>query len=138
MEGTLVVMPPAQGAPRLPPPPQALEGRGNVAVDIILSILTCGIYNLFWQARQMRAVNAMLGIERFRFWPWFFLTLITCGIYHIYHEYVMGSAICEAAERLGRRVPQNLALISLLLSVFGLTIVTDAIQQHEINQILEG
>jgi hypothetical protein len=66
---------------------------------------------------------------------WFLLTLVTCGLYHIYHEYVMGQSITQVQRRFEKEVSDNLSLISLLLSIFGLTIVTDAIQQHEINAL---
>ena len=116
-------------------PIEADEATSNIAVDVILSVITCGIYNFFWQARQMRVVNVLLGEERFGFWMWFLLTLVTCGLYHIYHEYVMGQSITQVQRRFEKEASDNLSLISLLLSVFGLTIVTDAIQQHEINAL---
>lgn len=109
------------------------EAFSNIATDIVLSLITCGIYNLFWQARQFRALNAFVGREEFRFWTWFFLTLVTCGIYHVYTQYRMGAVITEINRKLGLPPNENLALISLLLSIFGLVLVADAIQQSEIN-----
>ena len=118
-------------------PIEAERARSNIAVDIILSLVTLGIYNLFWQARQMRVVNAFLGEKRFSFWSWFFLSLVTCGLYHVYHEYVMGQTITQIQVKRGRESNPNLSMISLLLSVMGLMIVTDAIQQHEINALYD-
>ena len=115
-------------------PEQAIS---NVAIDVLLSIVTCGIYNLFWQARQFRVLNAFLGREQFRFWTWLLLTLVTCGIYHIYNEYLMGRSITTIQRRIGKPPADNLSLISLLLSIFGLTVVADAIQQSEINGFFE-
>lgn len=109
------------------------DAVSNIATDIILSLVTCGIYNLFWQARQFRVLNAFYGSEEFRFWTWFFLTLVTCGIYHVYTQYRMGVVITEINRKVGRPPNENLALICLLLSVFGLVLVADAIQQSEIN-----
>lgn len=122
----------------LPAPPiEAQRAVSNIAAGIIFSLLTCGIYNLFWQARQFRALNAFLGREQFRFWTWFLLSLVTCGIYHIYTEYVMGTSITAIQRNIGKPANENLALISLLLSIFGLMLVADAIQQHEINAFFE-
>lgn len=122
-------------APLAPPPPiSAASVRSNIAVDILLSLATCGIYNLFWQARQFRALNAFLGEERFGFWKWFLLSLVTCGVWHVYTEYVMGQAIHEIQARMGRRPTENLPVLCLALSIFGLTLVADAIQQEEINK----
>ena len=115
-------------------PIRAEEATSNIVVDIILSLVTLGIYNLFWQARQFRVLNAFLGARRFDFWQWFLLTIVTCGIYHLYTEYVMGNTIMEIQRNLGRPVSTNVGLLSVVVALFGTTIVADAIQQHEINE----
>ena len=109
----------------------------SVAKDILLTLLTCGIYDLFWQARQFRTLNAFLGRTQFRFWTWLLLTLVTCGIYHIYNEYLMAKSIVTVQRQLAKPTNENLPLISLMLSVFGLTLLADAIQQTEINGFFE-
>jgi hypothetical protein len=101
----------------------------GIAVSLILTLVTCGIYNLYWQHRQMLAANDMLGSEKYRFLPWLAFTIVTCGLYHIYHEYRMSSDIAQAVGR----DPKNDALIAVLLSLFGLSPVVDAIQQSQIN-----
>jgi Domain of unknown function (DUF4234) len=102
----------------------------NIAVCLILSIVSCGIYNVYWQHVQMQSVNEMLHEERYSFWRWFLLSLVTCGIYHIYHEYRLSTDIASALKR----EPGNEALIAILLSLFGLSFVVDAIQQSQINE----
>jgi TRAP-type mannitol/chloroaromatic compound transport system permease small subunit len=102
----------------------------GIAASLILTLVTCGVYNLYWQYRQMLATNEMLNDERYRFLPWLAFTLLTCGIYHIYHEYRMS---VDIAQVLGRD-SKNDGLIAVLLSVFGLSFVVDAIQQSQINQ----
>jgi len=67
----------------------------GIAASLILTLVTCGLYNLYWQYRQMLATNEMLQTERYRFLPWLGFTLITCGIYHIYHEYRMSTDIAQ-------------------------------------------
>jgi len=46
-----------------PPTPEADSGSftSSIALDIVLSVITCSIYWFFWQARQMRAINHLLG-----------------------------------------------------------------------------
>ncbi len=107
----------------------------SIAKDIILSLITCGIYYLFWQERQMKAMNYLLEEEKFSFIKWFFLSIITCGIYHIYYEYVFGQAVMEAQRRHDRPVSSYLHLLSVGLAIFGLNIVADAIQQEEVNKL---
>ncbi len=115
--------------------PDSGQYVSSIAKDLVLSVLTCGIYGFFWLARQMRALNYLLGEERFNFLKWALLTIITCGIYHVYYEYVMARAINEVQEKMGAAVSGNLPIISVALALIGLHLITDAIQQEEINRL---
>ena len=75
-------------------------------------------------------MNQMLKQEKYSFGLWFCLSVVTCGLYHIYHEYRMSTDLVTFVK--GTSV--NLPIVSLLLSVLGLSIVADAIQQAEINK----
>jgi uncharacterized membrane protein YGL010W len=100
----------------------------NIALDIILCLITCYIYNIYWQYRQMQALNAMLKTEKYSFVTWLLLTIVTCGLYHIYHEYRKSADLDKV---LGRESMEPLAV--LLLAIFGLGLIGDAIQQSSIN-----
>lgn len=102
----------------------------SIAIDIILTIVTCGLWNIWVQARQMRATNFMINKEKYRFWPWAGLTLITCGLWHIYHEYRLSQDISLA---MGKGPSDISPIVHLLLSIFALSIIADALQQSEIN-----
>jgi hypothetical protein len=115
------------------PYPQS-EAVVPVATGIIFSLLTCGIYLLFWHYRQMKVLNAWLGREELNFWVWFGLSIITCGIFAIYYEYKMAQAINEIQENHDMRVNSDLPVISVLLSIFSLSLVSTAIQQADINK----
>jgi hypothetical protein len=117
-------------------PGRADEFVSSIVKDIILSIVTCGIYTLFWTARQMKAVNYLLGTDKFSFVKWFFLSIITCGIYHIFYEYSMAQCIVEIQGKMGKPLSSNLPVISVILAIVGMGIVSDAIQQDEINKLL--
>lgn len=100
----------------------------NIAIDILLTLLTCGLFNLVVQYKQIRAVNYMVREERYSFGMWLLLTLVTCGLYHIYHEYRKSSDIAAVTGR-----PETEAVVNLILTIFGLSVVADAIQQSQIN-----
>lgn len=102
----------------------------SVAADIILTIVTCGLWNIWVQARQMRAVNFMIGREKYNFWIWAGLTLITCGLWHLYHEFRLSQDISTA---LGKGPSDISPVVHLLLSIFAMSIIADALQQAEIN-----
>lgn len=102
----------------------------SIVFDIIVTLVTCGIYNLFIQNRQINALNYLLNQAKYSFWKWFLFTIITCGIYHIYHEYLMAGDINSLIED---KSP-NFQPMILLLAVFGLPIVADAIMQSKLNK----
>ena len=116
-------------------PALSSEHRIDVAAGIIFSVISCGLYNVYWNYRQMKAMNALLEREEFSFNKWALLTLLTCGLYHIYYEYHMGSELQAWLTRNGREVSSHLAAIGLGLSVFGLTVIADAVYQHELNKL---
>ncbi len=105
----------------------------SIALDIILTLLTCGIWNLVVQYRQMQAMNYFLNVHRYSFLAWLIFTLLTCGLYHFYHEYRMSQDLQIIAPVAGEA---QMPIVHLLLSVFGLSIVTDALQQSHINRML--
>ena len=115
--------------------PNQAEAQGNVALDLVLSLITCGIYGLFWQARLFKATNALIGGDKYKFWPWFLLTIITCSIYNIYIQYQLGTSLHEGLKKEGAAGNDSLSLLGLLLSVFGLHLVVLAIDQNEINKL---
>ena len=118
-----------------PPPLPRNEAEKNIALSLILTLITCGIYGAYWNYSEMRALNGLLGREEYKFWKWMIFTLLTCGIYHVYYEYKMGLGVVEVQEKYGMQVDRNFPMICLGLSVFGLTLAADAIQQNEINKI---
>ncbi|MBI4061370.1 MAG: DUF4234 domain-containing protein [Elusimicrobia bacterium] len=115
--------------------PLSSEHHIEIATGIILSVITCGIYNIYWNYRQFLAMNALLGREEYKFVPWLLLTIVTCGIYHVYYEYKMGSDLYGWLKGQGREVNPNLPMVGLLLACVGLTILTDAVYQHEFNKL---
>lgn len=102
----------------------------NIAIDLLLTVFTFGLYNIYVQWRQIQAVNRMLKTEKYDFLKWCFLTLITFGLYHIYHEYRFSEDIEICLNRPYGMTP----LVSLILTLFGLSFVADAIQQVQINR----
>lgn len=102
---------------------------------IVLSIITCGIYGIYWMYcihedvqivcdHPMSVSGGMVIV----------LTFITCGIYGIYWAYKMGQFLDVAKGMPGG----NSALVYLLLSVFGLNIVAWALMQSELNCFTTG
>lgn len=118
-----------------PAKPLPREHELGVALGIILSLVTCGLYNIYWNYRQFESMNLLLGRREFDFMMWLVLSILTCGLYHIYYEYKMGRELQLWMASNGWEVSPNLGLLGLALSCFGLTVVADAVYQHELNRL---
>ena len=82
----------------------------------------------------METLNGWLRRNEYSFWPWLLLSIVTCGIFAIYYEYKMADGINEIQQSNGWRVSNSLAVICVLLAIFGVGIASLAIQQAEINK----
>ena len=107
--------------------------RRSVPLCIILSIVTCGIYMLYWYVCVTNEVNAVTGESGPSGGVSLLLTIVTCGIYGLYWGWKTGDKLDASRARNGI-VPGSFALLFLLLNLFELTIVTLAIAQSELNR----
>ena len=105
----------------------------NIALDLILTILLCGLWNLAVQISQVKTLNYLLKTERYSFWKIYILSLLTCGIYFIYFEYKKAEEISALTGKDSDSDP----ILAVVLSIFGLSIVFDAIAQSKLNSILD-
>ncbi len=110
----------------------------NIAVSIILTIITCGIYGIYWfivltdDAKQLSNDNETPGGG-----VAFLLTLITCGIYGIYWAYKMGKTIEKAKSNHAMRAEDN-SILYLVLQLLGFGIINYALMQNDLNEIIRN
>lgn len=107
----------------------------NIATAIILSLVTCGIYGLYWmvvltdelkeQADDHNLASGGLAL---------LFTIFTCGIYGIYWAYQMGKLLSIAKEKNGLRADDN-SVVFLVLELFGFGIIVYALAQSGLNDI---
>lgn len=117
---------PFQGAP------YAGIASRSIPVAILLSIVTCGFYGIYWMIKLNDEINVLAfepnatsgGMV-------FLLSLVTCGIYGLYWMYQMG----ERCDRI-KGTAGNSGLLYLLLGVFGLSIVSYCLMQDTINHAI--
>lgn len=110
----------------------------NIAIAIILSIITCGIYGIYWFICMVNEVNEAAGKQDgMSGGIVFLLSLVTCGIFQLYWYYKAGEDISLAKRGRGLPVDSSMGLIYLLLGIFGLGIVSYALIQNELNKISE-
>lgn len=101
----------------------------SIAVCIILTIITCGIYGIYW-LYQINSAACQVNPNE---WSTdgivvILLTLITCGIYLIYWNYKMGKAFSVLPGGADN------SILYLILSIIGLDIVSYCIIQSDINR----
>ncbi|MCR5023785.1 MAG: DUF4234 domain-containing protein [Lachnospiraceae bacterium] len=103
----------------------------NIVVCIILSIVTCGIYSLYWIYCLNEDINSLSGNENATGGGMVILfSIITCGIYSLYWCYKMGERVDTIKNQPGASTP----ILFLVLSIFGLEIVNFCLMQDAINK----
>ncbi len=107
----------------------------NIVLCVIFSIITCGIYGIYWFIVMTNETNAVApnsatasGGKAFLF------TLLTLGIYGIYWAYKLGEKLDEANSKRGLPA-KNQGILFLILNLLGFGIITYIIAQSELNKI---
>lgn len=130
-----------QGQPNYQQPPyqgnngKAPIARRDIAIAIILSFVTCGIYGIYWFVNLVNDLNTASdsagdtsgGIV-------FLLSLVTCGIYGIYWFYNAGKKVDYISKKYNGTASDN-SIVYLLLAIFGFGIVNYALIQNELNKV---
>ena len=108
----------------------------NIALCIILSIVTCGIYGWVWLYSLTEDLKAIKGDPNATSGGMvILLTIVTCNIYGWFWLYKQGSTIDELKVRRGL-APDNTAILYIILAIIGLSIVDYALMQDEINKLV--
>lgn len=110
--------------------------KRNLATCIILSIVTCGIYSLYWFIVVTDdAKNVSNDVEGASGGTALLLSIITCNIYGFYWAYKQGERLDNARYMRGMAGGGNSNILFLLLQIFGLGIVNYIIMQDILNKI---
>lgn len=115
-------------------PVELLENK-NIATSIVLSIVTCGIYGIIWTYQICKKVKLLC--ENSADVTGEFLCLLFVPYYGVYWAYSRGKKLAEARNSRGLGTASDNSLVYLLLSLFGLSIVTYAMIQNELNQVAD-
>ncbi len=105
----------------------------SIALAIVLSIITCGIYAIYWFIVITDEANAVSDEQGTSGGVAFLLNLVTCGIYGIYWSYRMGQKLYSAGQKYNKPIGDN-AVLYLVLSIFGLGIINYCLIQNDLNR----
>lgn len=107
----------------------------NIAVCIILSLVTCGIYGIYWMVCMANDLNTAAETPNDTSGGMvFLLSLITCGIYAFYWLYKAGGKLESAQQKRGLPSSNN-GVLYLILAILGLGIVNYCLIQNELNKL---
>lgn len=110
--------------------------KRSIALAIILSVVTCGIYGIYWFVCLVNDLNAASGRNGDTSGGMvFLLSLVTCSIYMWVWMYKAGEKVNVVKQRNGYPSDSNSGIIYLLLSLFGLSIVAECLIQSELNNV---
>lgn len=111
--------------------------RKNIALAVVLSLVTCGIYGIYWFISLTNDVNNIDQQEKSTSGGMAFLfTLVTCGIYTFYWMFKQGERIDRAANARGIE-SSNSSILYIVLTVVGLGIVAYCLMQDKINKMVD-
>ncbi len=108
--------------------------RRSIALYIILTLVTCGIFGMVWMVLLANDINTVSGVNDTNGVLVLLLSIVTCGIYGLYWAYKCGEKIDRTKQ--SRGIPaSNGGILYLLLYIFG-GIIAYALIQNEINNLI--
>ncbi len=107
--------------------------KRSVATCIILSLITCGIYSIYWFVCLTNGINQASGkANETSGGTAYLLSLITCGLYGCFWAYKLGEKRDIIAKENG-----SSNVLYLILFFFGLGIIVHALAQDSLNKAVD-
>jgi len=104
----------------------------NIGLAIVLTLITCGIYGIYWQYKVFEESRIISGTtDDGSAGMDIVLSIITCGIYLFYAVYKSGQRIYQAQVAQGENATDDSIMLTILL-VF-IQIVSFALLQSKLN-----
>ncbi|MBE6687329.1 MAG: DUF4234 domain-containing protein [Ruminococcaceae bacterium] len=108
--------------------------KRRILLCILLSIISCGLYLLYWMYSLNGELNKMADNKEYpNGITVIVITVASCGIYGLIWSYKMSKCIKTITESHGDSDPKYGALF-ILLNLFGLFIINYAIMQKTVNK----
>ena len=118
-----------------PPAQPGQVPQRNIVLYIILSIITCGIFGIYWEYCLITDLNTAAGTQNdTSAIVVILLSIVTCGIYWFYWLYKAGEKVATIKRLRGEPDGGSNGILYLLLQFFGLGIVNYCLIQSELNK----
>jgi len=108
--------------------------KRSIVTAVLLSLITCGIYSIYWfvcLTNEMNKASGKTGDTSGGIA--FLLSLVTCGIYEFFWAYKLGEKRDAVAKENG-----SSNIVYLLLTIFGLGIVVYGLAQDALNKAIDN
>ena len=108
--------------------------KRSIPMAIIFTILTCGIYEIYWNYKiwdslyRANGLPSSAGVD-------VLLSIVTCGIYGLYMLYKAGKMESDAFKRYDLGDKDD-SVLYIVLAIFSFGIISNAILQSSINNQL--
>lgn len=111
-----------------------MVNQKNIVVSLILSIVTCGIYGLYWIVKVTDDSIALSEEKGTQGITVLFLTIITIGIYGIFWAYAINKRL-NKIEQKKEITSKNHGILYIIFYILGV-VITLALIQSRINKII--
>lgn len=105
----------------------------SVVTSILLTIVTCGIYGIYWMVTLQDDSNLICDDNKTSGITVVLLTLVTCGIYGWVWYYKMGQRLAQAGQKYGIQIADN-SVVYLIVGLLGFGIVDYCLMQSDLNK----
>lgn len=104
--------------------------KKEIGLVILFSIITCGIYFLYWIYSTQEQLRTIQEEYQTSGGMVIIFSIITFGIYHIYWWYKVGTLLPN-----GDSTIESKGILYVVLALFGLSIINVAFIQSDLNKI---
>ena len=112
----------------------------SIALNVVLTFVTCGLYGLYWLYTIAKDLNDLCASQHQEKGPDPFLvvilSIVTCGIYHIYYMWKAGKMVSSLTKN-GQHLSDD-SVILMVLAILQLSLVSYCILQSNINGLTKN
>ncbi len=101
--------------------------KRNIALMILFTLITAGIYSLYWYCSFQNSLKRGTG-KGFSGATHLIVSIVSLGIYHIYWQYAAG-------KRLAALGAQDNAVLYLVLTFLTLGLINPFLMQNQANKL---
>jgi len=106
--------------------------KRNIGIYVFLSIITCGLFGIYWVYSIGNDIYRLNG-EESKAGMDILLGFVTCGFYFYYLYYMYGKKIDDIRVKYGAS-PKDDSVILVVFAIFSLGIISEFMLQHSLNE----